>query len=275
MKKPPNKSPKGKRDFHSKPGKPFKKRKPAPAKNLQKDPEKEGVRLNRYIASAGICSRREADNLIKMGVISINGKVVTEMGTRVMPGDKVKYGDQGLQADKMQYVLLNKPKDFITTASDPQGRRTVMELVKSACKERLFPVGRLDRNTTGLLLFTNDGYLAEKLMHPSKLVSKLYHVETYKAVSAGELEKLKSGVELDDGSIEKPDEASFVGKDRHQLGIKLHSGKNRVVRRMIESLGHNVKKLDRVQFAGLTKKDLPRGKFRHLTEKEISFLKML
>ena len=235
----------------------------------------EEVRLNKYIANAGVCSRREADVLIKTGVVQVNGKIVTEMGYKVKPGDEVKYDGATIKGEKKRYVLLNKPKDFITTMNDPQGRRTAYQLVKNACKERIYPVGRLDRNTTGLLLFTNDGDMAKRLTHPRYEVSKLYYVETDRPVSVEHLERLVTGVELDDGSFVKADKAEIV-KDSgsREIGIELHSGKNRVVRRMFEAIGSKVNKLDRVSFAGLTKKDLGRGEWRHLTEKEINFLKM-
>ncbi len=234
------------------------------------------VRLNKFLSNAGICSRREADVLIATGLVEINGKIVLEMGIKVKPGDEVRYDGALITPEKKQYVLLNKPKDFITTMDDPRGRKTVMQLIFKACKERIYPVGRLDRNTTGLLLFTNDGDLAKKLTHPRYEMKKIYHVETNKNINTEDLDKLTSGVELDDGAFVKADEAKFIrdGKPR-EAGIELHSGKNRVVRRMFEAVGYDVLKLDRVLFAGLTKKDLPRGNYRHLTKEEVSFLKML
>ena len=233
------------------------------------------VRLNKYLSNAGICSRREADQLIESGVIRVNGKVVTELGTRILPTDKVSYGDQTVKTESLQYLLLNKPKDYITTVDDPNKRKTVMELIRGACKERVYPVGRLDRNTTGLLLFTNDGELTLKLTHPKNDIRKVYHVVTDQNVSKEDMEKLRNGLELEDGFI-MPDDVDFVGEghNKKDIGIEIHSGKNRVVRRMFEHLGYNVVKLDRVMFAGLTKKDLPRGKWRMLSQKEISFLKM-
>jgi 23S rRNA pseudouridine2605 synthase len=248
-------------------------------KKKKSEPLKENdgsIRLNRYIANAGICSRREADKLIEAGVIKVNGKVVTQLGTKVFPGDKVMYGEQTLSAEKLVYILLNKPKDYITTADDPQGRKTVMELVKNASRERIYPVGRLDRNTTGLLLFTNDGELATKLTHPKNNIKKIYHVVTDKNVSKTDLQKLKQGIELEDGFI-KVDDIQFVGNgsNKRDIGVEIHSGRNRIVRRMFEHLGYKIIKLDRVMFAGLTKKDLPRGKFRALTQQEINFLKMI
>ena len=255
---------------YSKPGKENSK----PQKSDTKSVSDDRVRLNKFIANAGICSRREADDLITSGVISVNGKVVTELGTKVSKTDKIQYGDQTLKNEKNVYILLNKPKDYISTVFDPQGRKTVLELIRSAGKERVFPVGRLDRNTTGLLLLTNDGDLTDKLIHPKYKIKKLYQVETDKNVKSSDLLKIKEGVELEDGWV-KADEAVYVRGDKSHIGIELHSGKNRVVRRIFESLGYRVKKLDRVAFAGLTKKDVPRGKWRFLTEKEISYLKML
>lgn len=235
----------------------------------------EEVRLNKFIANAGICSRREADVLIQTGVVEVNGKIVTEMGYKVRPSDEVKYDGRIIRTEKKQYVLLNKPKDFITTMDDPMGRRTVLQLVNNACKERIYPVGRLDRNTTGVLLFTNDGDLAKKLTHPRYEVKKIYHVELDHPIKAEHVKALCQGVELDDGDFVKADVAEII-KDsgNREVGIELHSGKNRVVRRMFESIGFKVTRLDRVKFAGLTKKDLPRGKWRHLSSKEVDFLKM-
>lgn len=230
------------------------------------------IRLNRYLAQSGVASRREADELIKAGVVSVNGKVVTELGTKIAPTDKVHYGGQRLSREQLRYVLLNKPKDFITTTDDPRERRTVMALVESACTERLYPVGRLDRNTTGVLLLTNDGDLAKKLTHPSHGAEKIYHVTLDKAVTKADLDQLVEGVPLDDGPAHAV-EANYVeGSGKKEVGLKLHMGRNRVVRRMFEALGYEVVKLDRVVFAGLTKKDLPRGKWRHLSEKEVLFL---
>ncbi len=230
------------------------------------------IRLNRYLSNAGVASRREADQLITAGVVSVNGQVVTELGTKVGPGDKVHYGGQRLSTEKKRYVLLNKPKDFITTTDDPRDRRTVMALIDDACTERLYPVGRLDRHTTGVLLMTNDGDLAKKLTHPSHGAEKIYYATLDKSMTKADLEKLVSGVHLDDGPA-NADEASYVvGGSKKEIGLKIHMGRNRVVRRMFASLGYEVVKLDRVVFAGLTKKDLPRGKWRHLTEKEVLFL---
>jgi len=234
------------------------------------------IRLNKYIANSGICSRREADNLIQSGVVKVNGIIVNELGSKVNATDKVQIGEQTLRTEKLQYVLLNKPKGFITTMDDPFERNTVIELVKNACKERIYPVGRLDRNTTGLLLFSNDGELTKKLTHPSHKVKKLYHVHLDKALSQNDLKEITAGVELEDGKI-KPDNIAYVGegKSKKEVGVELHSGKNRVVRRIFEKFDYKVVRLDRVTFAGLTKKDLPRGRWRHLTKEEVGFLKML
>lgn len=232
------------------------------------------TRLNKYISNAGICSRREADELIATGCVSVNGKVVTELGYKIKDGDVVSYEGTQLKTEKHVYVLLNKPKDYITTSDDEKGRRTVMELVAGACKERIYPVGRLDRNTVGLLLFTNDGELAKKLTHPQHNIQKLYHVELDKNLKHDDLLKIREGIELEDGFI-KPDEAAYAGETKREVGIMIHSGRNRIVRRIFEGLGYDVLRLDRVMFAGLTKKDLPRGRWRHLSEKEVAFLKML
>ena len=238
-------------------------------------PEDNGlIRLNRYIANAGICSRRKADELIDAGGVSVNGTVVTELGTKVDPAkDDVRYNGERLRREKLVYVLLNKPKDYITTMDDPQERRTVMHLVEKASSERIYPVGRLDRNTRGLLLMTNDGGLAEKLAHPRNNISKIYHVELTKNLNQGDLNKIAFGLELEDGFV-KPDDISYVqGGSKREIGIQLHSGKNRIVRRIFEHLGYEVIKLDRVVYAHLTKKDLPRGRWRYLTDKEIIQLK--
>ncbi len=234
----------------------------------------DAIRLNKYLSNAGICSRREADVLIQTGVISVNGEIITEMGYKVKPGDTVRYDGGTINAEKKRYVLLNKPKGFITTMDDPMGRKTVMGLVRKACKERVYPVGRLDKETTGLLLFTNDGDLAKKLTHPRYKASKLYHVTLNKRIPKTDLEKVLEGVLLEDGTS-RFDKADYVKEgDAFEVGVELHSGKNRIVRRTFEALGYEVLKLDRVRFAGLTKKDIPRGMFRHLTEKEVAFLKM-
>lgn len=257
------------------------KKKPFDYKNREKKPKgdplpdlnREDIRLNKYLSNAGICSRREADVLIQTGVVTVNDVIVLEMGYKVMPGDKVRYDGETINAEKKRYVLLNKPKDFITTMDDPWGRKTVMSLVSKACRERVYPVGRLDRETTGLLLFTNDGDMAKKLTHPRHKSSKIYHVELNKPVKLEDLKKLTDGIELEDG-VTAFDKAEYVKDSSREIGVELHSGKNRIVRRMFESMGYEVVKLDRVQFAGLTKKDLPRGHYRHLTDKEVAFLKM-
>jgi 23S rRNA pseudouridine2605 synthase len=234
------------------------------------------IRLNKYLSNAGICSRREADVLISSGVVQVNGKNITEMGYRVKPTDIVKYGGQTLKKERLVYLILNKPKDYITTADDPQERRTVLELVQGACKERIYPVGRLDRATTGLLMFTNDGELTKKLTHPRYGVRKIYHVELDKPLKRADLDAISEGLELEDGPI-KVDEVTYVGDgdDKAQVGVEIHSGKNRIVRRIFEHMGYNVRKLDRVLFGSLTKKDLPRGRWRLLTEAEIGILKMI
>ncbi len=232
------------------------------------------IRLNKYIANSGVCSRREADDLIVSGAVKVNGKVVTELGTKINPNDKVQYGGETIKTEKHVYIVVNKPKDYITTMDDPEGRKTVMSLLRGACKERVYPVGRLDRNTTGVLLFTNDGELTRRLTHPKFLVSKMYHVSLDKNFTRDDLETLRNGIELEDGFI-KPDQLEFTGDGKNELGIEVHSGRNRIVRRMFEHLGYQVIKLDRVQFAGLTKKDIQRGKYRFLNEKEVGFLKML
>jgi len=234
----------------------------------------DAIRLNKYLSNAGVCSRREADVLIQTGVITVNGEIINELGYKIKPNDVVQYDGETINAEKKRYVLLNKPKGFITTMDDPRGRKTVMSLVKKACRERIYPVGRLDRETTGLLLFTNDGDMAKKLTHPRYQARKIYHVETDKQIKKEDLEKLLSGVVLEDGKTQC-DKANYVeGGTYHEAGVELHSGKNRIVRRLFEALGYKVVRLDRVQFASLTKKDLPRGMYRHLTEHEIAFLKM-
>jgi 23S rRNA pseudouridine2605 synthase len=233
----------------------------------------ESMRLNRYLANAGICSRREADTYIEAGIVTINGKVVTELGTKVMFNDVVKFNDAPLAQEKKVYILLNKPKDYVTTLDDPHAKKTVIDLIKNGCKERVYPVGRLDKATTGLLLLTNDGDLADFLSHPRNNKKKIYQATLDKVATVADLQTLYDGVQLEDGIV-KADEITFVNQeDKREVGIEIHSGKNRVVRRMFEHLGYEVKKLDRVYFAGLTKKNLPRGKWRFLVEKEIVMLK--
>ena len=232
------------------------------------------VRLNKFLANAGVCSRREADEFIQAGVVTVNGKVVTELGTKVLRTDDVKFHDQTVKMEKKVYVLLNKPKDTVTTSDDPQQRKTVMDLVKNACPERIYPVGRLDRNTTGVLLLTNDGDLASKLTHPKFLKKKIYHVFLDKNVTAHDMQQIATGITLDDGEVHADAIEYASPTDKSQVGIEIHSGKNRIVRRIFESLGYRVVKLDRVQFAGLTKKNLRRGDWRFLTEKEVDMLRM-
>jgi 23S rRNA pseudouridine2605 synthase len=242
-------------------------------KEINYDPS-EPLRLNKFLANAGICSRREADEFIQAGVVTVNGEVVTELGTKILRTDEVKFHDQPVKIEKKVYVLLNKPKDYVTTSDDPQQRKTVMDLVKNACPERIYPVGRLDRNTTGVLLLTNDGDLASKLTHPKYLKKKIYHVYLDKNVTAHDLQQIAEGIQLEDGEIKADDVQYAHPTDKKQVGIEIHSGKNRIVRRIFESLGYHVQKLDRVQFAGLTKKNLKRGDWRYLTEEEVDRLRM-
>ena len=242
-------------------------------KDILTDPN-EPIRLNKFLANAGICSRREADEFITAGVVSVNGEVVTELGTKIKRTDEVKFHDEPVSIERKTYILLNKPKDCVTTSDDPQERKTVMDFVKGACKERIYPVGRLDRNTTGVLLLTNDGDLASKLTHPKYLKKKIYHVYCDKNVTKADLDQIAAGVTLDDGEIHA-DAISYASEtDKSQVGIEIHSGKNRIVRRIFESLGYKVIKLDRVYFAGLTKKGLRRGDWRCLTEQEVNMLRM-
>ena len=233
----------------------------------------EAIRLNKFIANAGVCSRRAADELIQQGLVKVNGNVVTELGTKITHSDVVEYNEKVVVLENKCYILLNKPKDCVTTSDDPNGRKTVMDLVKGACDERIYPVGRLDRNTTGVLLLTNDGDLASKLTHPQYVKKKIYQVWVDKPITEEDMQRIADGVELDDGPIHA-DAISYVSPtDRKQAGIEIHSGRNRVVRRIFESLGYHVVKLDRVYFAGLTKKDLPRGRWRYLTQEEVNFLR--
>lgn len=238
----------------------------------QFDPNEE-MRLNKFMANAGVCSRRAADELIQKGLVKVNGVPVTELGTKISHSDVVEYNEKVVVLESKCYILLNKPKDCVTTSDDPNGRKTVMDLVKGACDERIYPVGRLDRNTTGVLLLTNDGDLASKLTHPQYVKKKIYQVWVDKAISEEHMQQIADGIELEDGPIHA-DAISYVSPtDRKQAGIEIHSGRNRVVRRIFESLGYHVVKLDRVYFAGLTKKDLPRGRWRYLTQEEVNFLK--
>lgn len=242
-------------------------------KDILTDPD-EPIRLNKFLANAGICSRREADEFITAGVVSVNGVVVTELGTKVKRSDEIKFHDQPVNIERKVYVLLNKPKDCVTTSDDPQERKTVMDFVKGACKERIYPVGRLDRNTTGVLLLTNDGDLASKLTHPKYLKKKIYHVYCDKNVTKADLDQIVAGITLDDGEIHADAVSYASDTDKSQVGIEIHSGKNRIVRRVFEALGYRVIKLDRVYFAGLTKKGLRRGDWRYLTEQEVNMLRM-
>ncbi len=234
----------------------------------------EPLRLNKFLANAGVCSRREADEFIQAGLVTVNGQVVTELGTKILRTDEVKFHDAVVSLEKKVYVLLNKPKDYVTTSDDPQQRKTVMDLVKDVCPERIYPVGRLDRNTTGVLLLTNDGDLASKLTHPKFLKKKVYHVHLDKNLTAHDMQQISEGITLEDGEIKADAVAYADDRDKSQVGIEIHSGKNRIVRRIFESLGYRVTKLDRVQFAGLTKKNLRRGDWRFLTEKEVDMLRM-
>ena len=242
-------------------------------KELNVDPDAP-IRLNKFLANAGVCSRREADEFITAGVVSVNGTVVTELGTKVKRTDEVTFHEQPVSIERKVYVLLNKPKDYVTTSDDPQNRKTVMDLVKNVCRERIYPVGRLDRNTTGVLLFTNDGELASKLTHPKFLKKKIYHVTTDKNVTAADMRQIAEGITLEDGEI-RADAIDYASPtDKKQVGIEIHSGKNRIVRRIFEALGYRVVKLDRVLFAGLTKKNVRRGDWRFLTEQEVNMLRM-
>jgi 23S rRNA pseudouridine2605 synthase len=255
----------------------FRDRKPAKINSgppKKTSPDDGLTRLNKYLSNAGIASRREADILIQGGTVKVNGVVVDQLGYKIKEGDKVTYGDAAVKSERKVYLLLNKPKDYITTLDDPQERKTVMELIKGACKERVYPVGRLDRNTTGLLLFTNDGEITTRLTHPKFGVKKIYHVSLNKGLKPDDFKAIIEGVELEDGLV-NADDLAFVGEGKKEIGIEIHSGRNRIVRRLFEHLGYDVLKLDRVAFAGLTKKELPRGKHRFLTAKEISFLHMI
>ena len=242
-------------------------------KEVNVDPN-EPIRLNKFLANAGICSRREADEFILSGAVTVNGQVVTELGTKVLRTDEVVFHGAPVSLEKKVYVLLNKPKDYVTTSDDPQQRKTVMDLVKNVCPERNYPVGRLDRNTTGVLLLTNDGDLASKLTHPKFLKKKVYHVFLDKNVDPQDMERIKEGIDLEDGEVHADAIEYCNENDKSQVGVEIHSGKNRIVRRIFESLGYRVVKLDRVQFAGLTKKNLRRGDWRFLTEKEVEMLRM-
>jgi len=270
-----NQKEKGKKDKNFRPHpeklKSFKKK---PAKK-QSSKETDEIRLNKYIANSGICSRREADTYIRTGSVSVNGKIITEMGFKVKPGDEVKFDESVISPEAKRYVLLNKPKNYITTMEDELGRKTVMELIRKSTKERIYPVGRLDRMTTGLLLFTNDGEMAKKLTHPKHQVKKLYHVTLDKKLAMSDLQKISENFVLD-GKMVFVDKVSYIeNKPKFEVGIEIHSGRNRIVRRIFEHFGYRVNKLDRVIFAGLTKKNLARGVWRHLTQQEVNNLKMI
>jgi 23S rRNA pseudouridine2605 synthase len=246
----------------------------APRRRIRVKKEDELIRLNKFIAGSGICSRREADDFIQAGLISVNGNIITELGSKVSLTDDIRYNGERIKSEKPVYILLNKPKDFVTTVRDPHASRTVLQLVSNACKERVYPVGRLDRNTTGVLLLTNDGDLTKTLTHPRYNKLKIYHVSLNKSLTSKDFQQVRDGVTLDDGFI-KVDAISYTDpNNKTDVGIEIHSGRNRIVRRIFEQLGYRIKKLDRVYFAGLTKKGLTRGQWRFLTEQEISMLKM-
>jgi len=274
-------SPNGKPSFNNRkqrtadydPNAKYSKKKQIEYKQLNYDPD-EPLRLNKYLANAGVCSRREADDFIEAGVVSVNGVVVTELGTKVKRSDVVYFHDQIVNIEKKVYVLLNKPEGYVTTSDDPQNRKTVMDLVKNCCRERIYPVGRLDRNTTGVLLLTNDGEMATKLTHPQFMKKKIYHVYLDRALTAADMRMIADGVQLEDGEIHA-DAIEYASEtDKKQVGIEIHSGRNRIVRRLFDSLGYKVVKLDRVFFAGLTKKNVRRGDWRFLTEQEVNMLRM-
>ena len=250
-------------------------RKPKKSAPVQQKSENTGVRLNKYISNSGICSRREADTYIEHGSVTVNGDLVTEMGYKVQPGDEVRFDGTLISIEKKRYILLNKPKNYITTMEDDRGRKTVMELIANATKERIYPVGRLDRNTTGLLLFTNDGEMAKKLTHPKHDVRKLYHASLDKKLTLSDLDKLRGDVIIEGRKV-FIDAVSYVeGERKTEVGIEIHSGRNRIVRKIFENYGYTVKKLDRVVFAGMTKKNLPRGRWRELTNQEVNNLQMI
>ena len=266
----------GDRRFGDKPYKPgFRKHDDKPASYPKFTPEKQvgEMRLNRFLAQSGLCSRREADDFITAGVVSVNGKIVTELGTKVLPTDEVRFNDEPVQGEKKVYLVLNKPKGYVTSLDDPHAGKTVMELVSGACTERIYPVGRLDKNSLGLLLFTNDGDLTKQLTHPSYKKKKIYQVTLDKPLARADMDRIAEGITLEDGEI-FADEISYVKENKQEIGIEIHSGRNRIVRRIFESLGYHVTKLDRVYFAGLTKKNLGRGKWRYLNEREVNALRM-
>ena len=255
-------------------GKPAARREGAPASYPKYDPAKQTgeMRLNRFLAQSGICSRREADDFITAGLVSVNGKIVTELGTKVMPTDEVRFNDSRVQGEKKVYLVLNKPKGYVTSLDDPHAAKTVMDLVRGACTERIYPVGRLDKNSLGLLLFTNDGDMTKQLTHPSYRKKKIYQVSLDKPLTRADMDRIAEGVTLEDGEIHA-DEISYVKENKQEVGIEIHSGRNRIVRRIFESLGYTVTKLDRVYYAGLTKKNLKRGAWRFLTREEVERLK--
>jgi len=245
------------------------------AKKMVKTPVgDEPIRLNKFLAKCGVASRREADELIKIGLVEINGEIVTEMGYKVKPGDTVKYDGATLNMQRLRYFLMNKPKNVLSTVDDAKGRRTVMNLIKGACKEAVYPVGKLDRLTTGLLLFTNDGDMAKRLIHPKNGVSQLFEIQTSEKVKFADLELLRAGVVIDNGMI-KADEVAYVGEDQHKVGLRISSTRNKIVTKIFEHFGYHISKIDRVMFAGLSKKSLARGEYRELTEQEVNFLKMI
>ena len=265
----------GDRKFGDKPYKPGpRKHADKPASYPKFTPEKQvgEMRLNRFLAQSGLCSRREADDFITAGLVTVNGQIVTQLGTKVLPTDEVKFNDSRVQGEKKVYLVLNKPKGYVTSLDDPHAGKTVMDLVEGACTERIYPVGRLDKNSLGLLLFTNDGDLTKQLTHPSYLKKKIYQVTLDKPLARADMDRIAEGITLEDGEI-FADEISYVKENKQEIGIEIHSGRNRIVRRMFESLGYRVTKLDRVYFAGLTKKNLPRGRWRYLTQEEVNFLK--
>jgi len=252
----------------------FEKNKTHLKKNKNQSKEDQKIRLNKFIANAGICSRREADKYILAGVVTVNGKVITELGYKVYPWDEVKFGGERIKAEKKVYIVLNKPKGYTTTTDDPYAKKTVMDIIKTCCKERVYPVGRLDKDTTGILLFTNDGELAKKLTHPSHRIEKVYVATLDKNFKSTDFEKLIKGFDLEDGFTSVDAVSYYNPNEKNRIIIQIHSGKNRIIRRMLNHLGYKIKSLDRVKFAGLTKKGLKRGYWRHLTPKEVSFLKM-
>lgn len=247
--------------------------KPVIRRSTQKRAADTEMRLNRFIANAGICSRRDADKYISAGLVTVNGKVVSELGVKVKMTDDVRFDGRRLIPEKKVYLVLNKPKDYVTTTDDPYAEHMVIDLVKNACPERIYPVGRLDKSTTGVLLFTNDGELSDKLTHPSHRVKKIYQVSLDKPLTKNDMLRIAEGIELEDGLI-AADAINYVEGNKSEIGLEIHSGRNRIVRRIFEHLGYRVKKLDRVFFAGITKKNVSRGKWRFLSEKEVQFLKM-